>query len=126
MSLQCAVIGASLGGLCATIALRRQGHLTTLYERHNFEGEISAGIGIVSNETYFLEKQWNFGMSKARPIVLKKMARHGWKTGQVQGEAPVGDYKGKFGTDYYGTFRIDIVTGRTVTVHYRAFRSRHR
>jgi hypothetical protein len=35
------------------------------------------------------------------------------KTCQVQGEAPFGDYEAKFGTDYYGTFRIDTVTGRT-------------
>jgi salicylate hydroxylase len=74
-----------------------KGHLATLYERHGFGGGIGAGIGIVSNETYFLEKQWNVNMSKSRPIVSKKMARHDWKTRQVQGEAPIGDYKAKFG-----------------------------
>jgi salicylate hydroxylase len=106
--LQCAIIGAGLGGLCAAIALRRQGHFFTIYERYDFAGEIGAGIGIVSNGTYFLEKQWNVDMSKAKLVVLKKLVRHDWKTGEVQGETPVGDYKAKFGTDYYGTFRIDI------------------
>jgi hypothetical protein len=103
VSLQCAVIGAGLGWtLCRKLSSVVKGHLATLYERHGFGGGIGAGIGIVSNEIYFLEKQWNVDMSKSRPIVSKKMARHDWKTRQVQGEAPIGDYKAKFGTDYYG------------------------
>jgi hypothetical protein len=103
VSLQCAVIGAGLGWtLCRKLSSVVKGHLVTLYERHGFGGGIGARIGVVSNETYFLEKQWNVDMSKSRPIVSKKMARHDWKTRQVQGEAPVGDYKAKFGTDYYG------------------------
>jgi 2-polyprenyl-6-methoxyphenol hydroxylase-like FAD-dependent oxidoreductase len=48
-------ISAGLGGLCAAIALWRQGHYITIYERYDFTGEIGAGIGIVSTGTYFLE-----------------------------------------------------------------------
>src|SRR3954452_23286729 len=38
--LRCAVIGAGLGELCAAIALRRQGHYVTMYERYDFTGEL--------------------------------------------------------------------------------------
>lgn len=72
-------------------------------------GEIGAVIGISSNGTYFLEKQWNIDMSKAKPIVLKKLIRHDWKTGKVQGEMSVGDYKAKFGTHYYGVSGLTFI-----------------
>jgi salicylate hydroxylase len=94
----------------AAIALRQQGHHVTLYERYGFAGEICAGIGIVPNGTYILEKQWSVDMSKAKPVVLKKLVGHDWKIGEVQGEIAVGDYKAKFGSHYYGAFRIDIHT----------------
>ncbi len=106
--LQCAIIGAGLGGLCAAIALRRQGHNVMIYEQSDFAGEIGAGIGIVSNGTYFLEKQWKIDLSKAKPVVVKKFIRHDWKTGEVLGVTPAGDYKAKFGTHYYGAYRLDL------------------
>ena len=108
MSLNIAIIGAGLGGLCAAIALRRQGHYVTMYERHDFAGEVGGGIGVVSNSTYFLEKVWNVDMPKAKPVVLKKMVRHDWKSGEVLGEQEIGDYKGKFGSAYYGVYRLDL------------------
>ncbi|OJJ62357.1 hypothetical protein ASPSYDRAFT_129239 [Aspergillus sydowii CBS 593.65] len=43
------VVGAGIGGLTAAIALRRQGHRVTIYERSKFASEIGAGIHISPN-----------------------------------------------------------------------------
>ncbi|KAJ5604025.1 hypothetical protein N7537_006981 [Penicillium hordei] len=48
-SLDVFVVGAGIGGLTAAIALRRQGHRVTIYERSKFAVEIGAGIHISPN-----------------------------------------------------------------------------
>jgi salicylate hydroxylase len=40
----------------AAISLRRAGHRITIYERHDFAGEVGAGIGIPSNGSKWLYK----------------------------------------------------------------------
>lgn len=48
-SLDIAVIGGGIGGLAASIALRRAGHSVTIYERADFAGEVGASISCAAN-----------------------------------------------------------------------------
>lgn len=48
-SLDAAIIGGGVGGLCAAIALRRAGHKVTVYERADFVGEVGASIFCAAN-----------------------------------------------------------------------------
>lgn len=95
--LDIAIIGAGLGGLSAAVALRRQGHRITVYERYDFAGEVGASLSAASNGSRFLE-QWGVDVKAAKPVVLKKLIMHDWETGAIQNEYGLGDYKAKFGT----------------------------
>jgi salicylate hydroxylase len=106
--LDIAIIGSGLGGLCAAIALRRSGHHCTLYDRSDFVDEVGAGIGIVSNGTRLLEKVWGVDLTDVKPVVIQRLVMRDWKTGKIAGEAPTGDFKKKFGSDYYGCVRVDL------------------
>ncbi|RDW72761.1 FAD-dependent monooxygenase [Aspergillus mulundensis] len=105
--LNVAVIGAGLGGLAAAIALRRQQHHVTVYERHDFAGEVGASLSAAPNGSKFLER-WGVDIAAAKPVILKNLIMHEWKDGKVLNEFGLGDYKAKFGTDYNNFHRIDI------------------
>lgn len=95
--LDIAIVGAGLGGLSAAVALRRQGHSVTVYERHDFAGEVGASLSAASNGSRFLE-QWGVDVKAAKPVILKKLIMHDWSTGDVLSTYELGDYKARFGT----------------------------
>ncbi|KAL4800878.1 hypothetical protein BDV19DRAFT_383898 [Aspergillus venezuelensis] len=105
--LSIAVIGAGLGGLAAAVALRREGHNVTVYERYDFAGEVGASLSAAPNGSKFLER-WGVDIKAAKPVVLRKLIMHDWKTGETQNEYPLGDYRARFGTEYNNFHRIDI------------------
>lgn len=96
-SLNVAIIGSGLGGLSAAIALRRQGHHVTVYERYDFANEVGASLSVASNGSRFLE-QWKVDIPAVKPVVLQKLVMHEWSSGEVKGEYGLGDYKARFGT----------------------------
>lgn len=102
-----AIIGSGLGGLSAAIALRRTGHKVTIYERYDFSGEVGASLSLASNGSRFLQ-EWQVDISSAKPVVLQKLIRHDWSSGNVSAEYPLGDYRERFGTDYNNFHRIDL------------------
>ncbi|KAB8079682.1 hypothetical protein BDV29DRAFT_196799 [Aspergillus leporis] len=105
--LNIAIIGAGLGGLASAVALRRQGHFVTVYERYDFASEVGASLSAASNGSRLLE-QWGVNVKAAKPVILKKLIMRDWSTGAVKSEYGLGDYKSKFGTDYNNFHRIDI------------------
>lgn len=102
-----AVVGGGLGGLSAAISLRRAGHRITIYERHDFAGEVGAGIGIPSNGSKWLSR-WGVDIEAAKPVVMSKLIIHKWDAGEVVATAPLGNYKEKFGYDTMGFQRCDL------------------
>lgn len=72
--LDIAVVGAGLGGLSAAVALRRQGHAVTVYERYDFAGEVGASLSAASNGSRFLE-QWGVDVKAAKPVGVMFLGR---------------------------------------------------
>lgn len=95
--LNVAVIGAGLGGLSAALALRRAGHQVTLYERHDFAGEVGASLSVASNGSRWL-KRWDLDIAAVKPVVLRNLIMHDWERGNITKEYGLGDYKAKFGS----------------------------
>jgi salicylate hydroxylase len=102
-----AIIGSGLGGLSAAVALRRQGHNVTIYERYDFGGEVGASLSVASNGSRLLQ-EWEVDIKAAKPVVLRSLIMHDWSTGEVKSTYDLGDYKSKFGTDYNNFHRIDL------------------
>lgn len=107
--LDIAIIGAGLGGLSAAIALRRDGHRVRIYERYDFANEVGASLSCAANGSRHLV-EWGVDVPATKPVILKDLIRHDWKTGEVEGVYPLGDYKEKFGVPYYNFHRIDLHT----------------
>jgi len=105
--LDISIIGSGLGGLSAAIALRRQNHHVTIYERYDFGGEVGASLSCASNGSRFLE-EWGVPIMSAKPVILKSLIMHEWESGAVKGQYDLGDYREKFGTDYNNFHRIDL------------------
>jgi salicylate hydroxylase len=89
-SMDIAIIGGGLGGLSAAISLRHAGHKITIYERHDFAGEVGAGIGIPSNGAKWLHK-WGVDVEAGKPVVMTKLIIHNWETGEVIATARLGN-----------------------------------
>lgn len=102
-----AIVGSGLGGLSAAIALRRQGHNVTIYERYDFGGEVGASLSVASNGSRFLQ-EWNIDIKAAKPVILRSLIMHDWQSGEVTNTYDLGDYRTKFGTDYNNFHRIDL------------------
>ena len=71
-TLTVAVLGGGLGGLAAAIALRRQGHNVSIYERNDYASEVGASISCAANGTQWLE-EW--GVSGYNFISLPLLPR---------------------------------------------------
>ncbi|KAJ5246005.1 hypothetical protein N7468_000988 [Penicillium chermesinum] len=71
MPLNVIVVGAGLGGLGAAIALNRQGHDVTVFERSSFLNETGAAIHVAPNATRIL-KEWECNMDLLDPVLCKK------------------------------------------------------
>jgi salicylate hydroxylase len=105
--LSIAIIGCGLGGLSAAIALRRQNHKVTIFERYDFGGEVGASLSCASNGSKFLQ-EWDVPLADAKPVKLKSLIMHDWTSGDVTSQYDLGDYKEKFGADYNNFHRIDL------------------
>ncbi|CAG8201422.1 unnamed protein product [Penicillium salamii] len=72
MPLNIVVVGASLGGLGAAIALNRQGHNVTVIEKSGFLNEVGAAIHVAPNATRIL-KRWGCNLDWLYPIHCEKL-----------------------------------------------------
>ncbi|SPO05412.1 related to salicylate 1-monooxygenase [Cephalotrichum gorgonifer] len=79
--LDVAIVGGGIGGQATAVALRRQGHKVTIYERADFAGEVGASISCAANGTRWLE-EWKVNIELGDPVVLKKLISRDWKTGE--------------------------------------------
>ncbi len=93
------VIGGGIGGMSVAIALRRAGHEVTIYEKHDFAGEVGASVSCAANGTRWLH-EWGVDTEKGDPVVLKKLINRDWKTGEPVSTFDLDDYEAKWGYVY--------------------------
>jgi salicylate hydroxylase len=98
--LNVAVIGGGVGGMCVATALRRAGHKVTIYERNDFAGEVGASISCAANGTRWLE-EWGVDIPMGDPVLLKSLISRDWYTGEPYSVYDLGDYKERWGYNYY-------------------------
>ncbi|OAL23606.1 hypothetical protein AYO22_06183 [Fonsecaea multimorphosa] len=105
--LDVAVIGGGIGGLAAATSLRRAGHSVTIYEQAHYAGEVGASISCAANGTRWLE-EWEVDISLGKTVILQKLIRHDWKTGEVQSIYDLSDYKDQWGWVYNMFHRVNM------------------
>ncbi|PWY78279.1 salicylate hydroxylase [Aspergillus heteromorphus CBS 117.55] len=93
------IVGGGIGGMAAAISLRRAGHDVTIYERHDFVGEVGASISCAANGTRWLH-EWGVDIAKGDPVVLRKLINRDWKTGEPVSVYDLGDYEERWGYVY--------------------------
>ncbi|KAF4242427.1 hypothetical protein CNMCM6805_002940 [Aspergillus fumigatiaffinis] len=94
------VVGGGIGGLAASIALRRAGHEVIIYERHDFAGEVGASISCAANGTRWLH-EWKVDIAKGDPVVLRKLINRDWKTGEPVSVYDLDGYEERWGYVYH-------------------------
>ncbi|KAK5993047.1 FAD-dependent urate hydroxylase-like protein [Cladobotryum mycophilum] len=93
------VIGGGIGGMSVAIALRRAGHHVTIYEKHDFVGEVGASVSCAANGTRWLH-EWKVDVEKGDPVVLRKLINRDWKTGEPVSVYDLSDYEERWGYVY--------------------------
>lgn len=93
------IVGGGIGGLAAAIALRRAGHDTVIYERHDFSGEVGASISCAANGTRWLH-EWGVDIAKGDPVILRKLINRDWKTGDPVSVYDLDGYEERWGYVY--------------------------
>jgi len=101
------VVGGGIGGLAAAVALRRAGHLVSVYERRGFDVELGASISCAANGTRFLY-DWQVDIPSGRPVVLQKLTMRDWEEGKVLNEYDLSGYQAEWGYEYNMFYRIDM------------------
>lgn len=90
------VIGGGIGGLATAVALRRAGHRVTIYERADYAGEVGASVSCAANGTRWLH-EWDVSVGKGDPVILRKLIKRNWKTGEPDSVFDLDDYEEKWG-----------------------------
>lgn len=98
--LEVGVIGGGIGGMSVAIALRRAGHIVTIYERNDFVGEVGASVSTAANGSRWLH-EWNVDLEKGDPVILRQLINRDWKTGEPTNVCSLEDYKEKWGFETY-------------------------
>ncbi|OJJ77628.1 hypothetical protein ASPBRDRAFT_36851 [Aspergillus brasiliensis CBS 101740] len=93
------VVGGGIGGMAVAISLRRAGHDVTIYERHDFAGEVGASVSCAANGTRWLH-EWGVDVAKGDPVILRKLINRDWKTGEPVSVYDLGDYEKRWGYVY--------------------------
>lgn len=87
--------------------MRQAGHRVTIYERADFAGEVGASISCAANGTIWLE-EWKVNLGIGKPVVLRKLISHDWKTGEVLNVYDMSDYKERWGYVFCVFHRVDM------------------
>lgn len=105
-----AIIGAGIGGLTLSLALRRHGIASEIYERTEELREVGAAVALSANATRFYEGRLELGdrFAKVWAEIPELIFRDG-RSGEVIGRHYGGEeYRRRYGAPYAGVHRADL------------------
>ncbi|KAI1091699.1 salicylate hydroxylase [Rostrohypoxylon terebratum] len=106
-SLNILIVGAGLGGLAASLALRTDGHAVRVIDAAPEFAEAGAGIRLPPNSTRLLLR-WGVDLEKMKKSVSKRYHFVRWKDGSTIVEIPFDNIVEEHGAPYYLVHRADL------------------
>lgn len=110
LTLNIGIIGAGIAGLSASIALRRSGHIVTIYEKSQFMNETGAAISFTPNANRVFNA-WSLSL-QALGETLKLQARLlNAETLECENRVDFSGLEKVFGYTFTAFHRVDIHKG---------------
>lgn len=109
MSKKIVIAGAGIGGLCAALALAKQGFEVVVYEQSQQLGEVGAGLQLSPNAMHVLQALGVAEKIKAKAFRPESAVMRHFKTGNTYFTVPLGECAThKYGADYLHIHRADL------------------
>jgi salicylate hydroxylase len=105
------IVGAGIGGLTLSLALRRRGLIADVYEQASELREIGAAVGLTANGTRELERLGCLDAIAALSTEPSELIWRGWREDRRIAAFPIaqgGAYRTRFGAPFIGIHRADL------------------
>lgn len=107
--MQASIVGAGIGGLCAALALHREGIDVHVYEQASILREVGAGLAISPNAVKVLQHLGLTDALRSFGIAPQSFDYRDWRTGALLGRVPLAEAAvARWGALFYHIHRADL------------------
>jgi salicylate hydroxylase len=125
--LRVAVVGAGVGGLTLSIALRELGVRVEVFEQASELAEIGAAVALAANSTRLLRRLGVDNVLAAAAAEPTELQFRRWEDGELIQSHPMGDrYRERYGAPFYGIHRKHLQRSLVERVPSEVVRLGHR